>query len=110
MDRKRIEKLIASHEKSADRQYRNYQDSGNGRYYTAYKRHEEIVEALRIALDAAEEHNKYNFMRADLAMLAEKAKRTLCRHKESDPESCSMMNDVVAVAAAYGLTSGRFDQ
>ncbi|WP_195376960.1 hypothetical protein [Anaerotruncus rubiinfantis] len=54
MDKREVEKLIEAADKRAKAAYDNYQDTGNGRYYRAYTKNEELADALRGYMDAKE--------------------------------------------------------
>ena len=99
MDKKRIEKLAYRYGVKAEKAYRNYQDSGVARYDREYRNNSELADIMTMALGAADEHNAYISMRADLADIAKKAEHAL-RHPD---EVTSALNNVVGVACAYGL-------
>ena len=77
MNRERIEKLCEQHRKKADRNFRNYQETGEPRYERESRTAEEIADALSVALDHAEEHDKYICLKIAVADLARKAEDLL---------------------------------
>ena len=77
MDQKRIEKLTDQYRKKADRNFRYYQETGEPRYERESRTAEEIADALSVALDHAEEHDKYICLKIAVADLAHKAEDLL---------------------------------
>ncbi|MBQ5630484.1 MAG: hypothetical protein IIV15_04165 [Ruminococcus sp.] len=77
MDDARIAQLRDQYRARADTAYQNYQDSGDSRYYRTQRRAEDIADALQIALDAADDHNRTLDLRACLIALALKAQRII---------------------------------
>ena len=73
MNRERIEKLCEQHRKKADRNFRNYQETGEPRYERESRTAEEIADALSIALNHVDEHDKYICLKIAVADLAHQA-------------------------------------
>ncbi len=73
MNREKIEKLCEQHRKKAERNFRTYQETGEPRYERESNRAEETADALSIALDHAEEHDKYICLKIAVADLAHQA-------------------------------------
>lgn len=59
MDRSELEKLAERYQQRADRAFENYQDTGLRRYDTERNNMEDLADALRMAANAADEHNAY---------------------------------------------------
>lgn len=66
MDVKRLNKLADCYQRRADKAYMSFQDSGEQRYYSDYSRWSEICEIIRVARDAAEDHNELRSLKASL--------------------------------------------
>lgn len=77
MNRARIEKLCEQHRKKADRNFQNYEESGDPRYERESRNAEDIADALSVALDHAEEHDKYLCLKIEVADLARRAEGLL---------------------------------
>lgn len=77
MDNTRITQLRDQYRARADTAYKNYQDSGDSRYYRTKNRAEDIADALQIALDAADDHNRALDLRSSIGALANKAQRII---------------------------------
>lgn len=77
MNQQRIEKLCDQYRKKADRNFRNYQETGEPRYERESRNAEEIADALSVALDHADEHDKYICLKIEVADLAHKAEDLL---------------------------------
>lgn len=74
MDNKRIENLCYQYRKKADRNFRYYQETGEPRFERESRNAEDIADALSVALDHADEHDKYICLKiavADLARIAD---------------------------------------
>ena len=103
MDKKRLEKLLIRNQEKADRAFRSYQDSGSYHYDWQYRNAEEMVDIIRLALNAADEHNYYISLRSDLANLAYKADMAI-----HDPDAIvSVVNNVISLAESYGVYQRR---
>ena len=48
---KELDKLIADYEKKSEDAYRNYQDTGHGRYWNTHRKYEDLADTLRVARD-----------------------------------------------------------
>ena len=106
MDNKALKKLIDQYQRKADTAYRNYQESGISRYDREYRNNEDIAEALRIALNASDEHTKLISIKADLANLAHRAEIAVHSHDAS--EAASVLNSLVSVAVTYGIYGRKY--
>lgn len=106
MDNKALKKLIDQYQRKADNAYRSYQESGISRYDREYRNNENIAEALRIALNASDEHTKLISIKADLATLAYRAEIAVHNHDSS--EAASVLNSLIAAAEAYGVYGRKY--
>lgn len=77
MDNARIAQLRDQYRARADTAYKNYQDSGDSRYYRTKNRADDIADALQIALDSVSEHNKLIDLRVLVANLALEARQLI---------------------------------
>lgn len=64
MTNEEIEKKIERLDELADRNYRNFQDTGESRYYRAYDKYDQEADLYRRILDTNEEHNHYISLKA----------------------------------------------
>lgn len=106
MDIKALKKLIDRYQQKADTAYRNYQDSGVSRYDRERRNNEDLADALRIALNASDEHTKLISIRADLANLASMADIAVHGHDAS--EAISVLNSLIAVAVTYNVYERKY--
>ena len=95
MDRASIEKLRDEFAKKADTAWRNYQETGLGRYETARIRNEDLQEALTAALDAKENTDLARSLKAEMVDLAYRAERAL----HSDGSAESVLKSLVSYAS-----------
>ena len=77
MNTERVAKLCEQYRKKADRNFRNYQETGEPRYERESRNAEEIADALSVAMDHADEHDKYICLKIEVADLAHKAEDLL---------------------------------
>lgn len=106
MDNARIAQLRDQYRARADTAYKNYQDSGDSRYYRTKNRAEDIADALQIALDSADDHNRMLDLRSSLGVLANKAQRIIdnARGDPYDPVDVQdLLLTVIAEARVRGL-------
>lgn len=105
MDNARIAQLRDQYRARADTAYKNYQDSGDSRYYRTKNRAEDIADALQIALDAADDHNRTLDLRACLSTLANKAQRII-DNAHGDPYDHVDVHDFLLAAIAEARVRG----
>lgn len=55
---KELDKLIEGYEKKSEQAYRNYQDTGHGRYWNTHKKYEDLADTLKVARDYKTSYNK----------------------------------------------------
>lgn len=97
IDKKDLEKLIERYDKKAETAFRNYQETGMGRYDTECRNAEDMAEALRAAYNAAAEHETLISLRAQIILWASQADGLL-RRKDLPAAVESMLLDIVAYA------------
>lgn len=99
IDKKDLEKLIERYDKKAETAYRNYQETGMGRYDTERRNAEDLADAMRAAYNAADEHQALVSLRSQVVWWAGEADGLLLR--EDLPWAVeSMLRDIVAYAEA----------
>lgn len=98
MNRERIEKLCEQHRRKADRNFLSYQETGEPRYERESRKAEEIADALAVALDHADEHDKYICLKIAVADLAHKAEDRL--HDGDRSTYADKLEDLVSLAVS----------
>lgn len=99
IDKKELQKLITRYDEKAERAFRNYQETGMGRYDTERRNAEDMADALRAAYHAAEEHQTLISIKGQVVWWAGDAEGLLRREKLPAAVE-SFLRDVVAYAAA----------
>lgn len=98
LNSKELDKLIDKYQFEADRNFRNYQETGMTRYDTASRKAEDLADTLRVVKTAADDHNKVLHYRSQLSLLASQAQRI------SDPgEAGHILKSLIALAEMDGL-------
>lgn len=101
MKRGEIERWIDRQQRVADRNYQNYQDTGDPRYEGEWRRREAAAEIGRQALTGAEDHEKMITYKLALAGHGTAAKRLI---REWDEESAKeLIKQIVSDTAALGI-------
>lgn len=72
-DRKTIEKIIESQKRIYERNYMNYQQSGERRYERAYQNAEDLIDICTLALGSVDEHTKLLHLRSSICEVGYKA-------------------------------------
>ena len=101
MKKEDIEKYIEKRQAASDRNYTNYQATGEGRYLRQYDRAEDEIQIARQALSAADDHEKVGRMGADIAMICSRAIRIL--HTKDDPTP--FLRDLQALGSLYHVNN-----
>lgn len=81
MTKERLMQMAENYRQKADRDFRNYQESGIGRFGTAYHRHEELADALTMAAEAADEHAAYLALKHQMYVFANRANEIQHAHE-----------------------------
>lgn len=76
-DRKTIEKIIESQRRIHDRNFDNYQQSGERRYERAYQNAEDLIDICTLALSGVDEHTKLMHLRSSIVQIGVDAIRLL---------------------------------
>lgn len=97
IDRKKLEQLIDRYDAKAERNFLNYQDTGFTRYEREQHNAEDMAEALRAALNAAEEHETLQSLKVQVLDWASKSEYNLDTLQDTAIES--LLRDIVSFAA-----------
>lgn len=97
-------KLIDKYDRQAEKAYMNYQETGTQRYDRERRNAEDLADALRVALGAADEHTAYINLRTNVAILASKVERLRDTIAASPSENVldevgAILGDIVAIAS-----------
>ena len=109
MNREELKKLADKYQKKADTAFQNYPETGAPRYSGSFRRNEELVDALRMAANAADEHIAYISLKAEMANFASRAVAITQPYK-TDEEKAEMtyalIRDILACGKQRGLIGG----
>lgn len=104
---KELTALIDKYNEEAEKNYRNYQETGMSRYERAQHKAEDLADTLRVAAKAMDDHQKrlhYQTSIHNWAALALKIKEELSMQELSDQKLVTMLlNEIIAVARMDGL-------
>lgn len=106
LSKKELERLAEAYQKKYDAAFRNYQDTGIGRYATAARRAEDMADALRMAANAADEHAAHVDMKGQLANFAWRAasiKSGGLPPAEAQAKTDALISELVAYGQLLGL-------
>lgn len=98
-----IEKIRDGKERAAQNNYQWFQQSGDDRYYRAYKRYDDLVEICNQALSVADIKDKYQRLQSNIMILAERAAKIKYNREFTDQELIKdFMYDFVDMAKRFG--------
>lgn len=104
-DRETIEKIIKSQKRIHDRNFMNYQQSGERRYERAYQNAEDLIDICTLALDSADEHTKLLHLRSSIIQIGADAIKLL--HNKaflSDPQCVErILKELRTLAKGEGI-------
>lgn len=101
---KELEAMIERYDAKAETAYRNYQETGMSRYDRERTRNEDLADALRMALNAADDHSAAVDLRCNLVDLGHRAQVVLRDCDAMLPDAVEkLLRDVAASATARGL-------
>lgn len=104
-DRKTIEKIIESQKRIHDRNFDNYQQSGERRYERAYQNAEDLIDICTLALSGVDEHTKLMHLRSSIIQIGADAIRLL--HDKAflnDPSGTErILKELRALAKSEGV-------
>jgi len=109
LSKEEMEKLIEKYQKRADEAAANYQDTGYSRYYNTKNRNEDMVDSLRMAIDARDEHQELVSLRAKVAEYARKAAEATGRFT-SNAERAELSMKLAKDLAEYGRLNGYIEK
>lgn len=102
IESKKLDELIQKYEKTAEKQFRNYQETGLRRYEKAYEDAQDLADTLRMAKNASADHQKMLNYQSTIAIWGSRAQSI--KYPENDPEGAEqLIKDVAAMARVYGL-------
>jgi len=100
MKKEELLKLADSFQKKADAAFENYQETGMSRYGNAYRRNEELADALRMAAGAADEHNAYIHMKGQMSNFASRAQ--MASTADTEEKRCELIDALVRDLVSFG--------
>ena len=101
-----IEKIRDGKQKAAQNNYQWFQQSGDDKYYRAYKRYDDLVEICNQALTVAEDRDKANRLTADFMVLARKAADMRHHGEYNNPAAMNdFLYELVDVAKCFGFSN-----
>lgn len=102
MNKSELMDMADAYQTKADKQFRNYQETGITRYEREYRKNDDLATALRMAANAADEHNELLHLRSTLSMIAAEAQRA--EHAENREKAMeSVCKSLVSTARLKGL-------
>lgn len=93
-------RLAARYQVKADRAYMNYQETGISRYDRERRNNEDMAEALRMAISAADDHMVLGHLRAEFVWLASEADKALAENDSRD-KLAGILESLVSAASIY---------
>lgn len=104
MKKEELEKLAEKYQAKADADYQNYQETGMTRYGTAYRKNEDMADALRMAAAAADNHAALLSIRSTMSNFAWRAK--MISIETDDEKKSELTYTLIRDLAAYGRMMG----
>ena len=102
MDAERIKKIRDSKEKARQRQWQNYQSTGDDNYYRKMNGYEDIVTICDQALSAADDHQKALNLNLDIIDFASEAADLIDHNPNIDREVKDLLENIMATARRNG--------
>lgn len=102
MDAERIKKIRDSKEKARQRQWQNYQATGDDNFYRKMSGYEDIVTICDQALSAADDHQKALNLNLDIIEFARQAADLIHHNPGIDKEVKNLLEDIMATAKRNG--------
>lgn len=104
-DRETIKKIIESQKRIHDRNFDNYQQTGERRYERAYQNAEDLIDICTLALGGVDEHTKLIHLRSSICEVGYKAMCLLNNDSFlTDPtETKKLLNNLRALAKGEGV-------
>ena len=102
MDTERIQAIRDSKEKARERQFENYQSTGEEKYYKAYHSYEEIVDICDIALSKNNYRQESGNLKGSFIRYANDASKLI--HMAWDEDKAKrLLKELIAEAKIYGF-------
>ena len=104
MTKEKIEKFIDRQQKVYDRNYRNFQETGEPRYDYAANRVEDMIDLARMALNAADDHQMVGICRAELSEWGNRAlELTRDLNHWDEAKAMQLLKTIASTAKSRGL-------
>lgn len=104
-DRETIKKIIESQKRIHDRNFDNYQQTGERRYERAYQNAEDLIDICTLALGGVDEHTKLMHLRSSIIQIGYDAIKLL--HDKAflnDPQGVErILKNLRALAKSEGV-------
>ena len=107
MTKSEIEKFIDRQQRISDRNYRNYQETGDPRYERTYHKADDLIEIAQQALSAADDHQENITYHSELSDWGSRALEL--QRKWNEREAFQLIKDIAAVAKLRGLAWDRYN-
>ena len=96
---KELDELIESYEKKSEEAYRNYQDTGHGRYWNTHRKYEDLADTLKVARDYKEVYNQSKSAISNIKTWA----RTISEmpyytSERKEQETIKILNEILCLA------------
>lgn len=106
MKREDLLKLAEKHQAKADAAQRNFWNSGVARYDNTRRQEEDLADALRMAADAADEHNAHLHLKAECHNFVGRAKDILDRKDWTEDEKKKRTDSLISDLVSFGRLMG----
>ena len=105
MKKEDIVKLASKYQAKADKDFSEYQNSGIKQYLYSYHRNEDLAVALRMAVNAADEHQAYIALKIKMAEFMQRAQRIESTSIEFEKSTMikSLIEDILQYSRLEGL-------
>lgn len=108
-DREWIEDFIGKQEKIRDRNFRNFQDSGESRYDRAYRKADELIDLATMALNVADIKSKEVSYRSAICDFGTQAMDILHYGIDSDPNAVeALLRSIKAYATMMNIVRDKW--
>lgn len=94
---KELDELIESYEKKSEEAYRNYQDTGYGRYWNTHRKYEDLADTLKVARDHKEVTQRSRSVISDMKQWAGTISQMPYMSQErKEAETITILNGIIA--------------
>lgn len=91
-----LDKLIADYERKSEEAYRNYQDTGNGRYWNTHRKYEDLADTLKVARDHKEATQKSRSAISDIKQWAGTiSEMPYMTQERKEKETTAILNEIL---------------